>query len=67
MSSRRVLGDLPVCQFKLHLIGKLDKAHGVGTQLTELAWFKNLYGTCSIAEENGKRWCEIRYASASQP
>jgi hypothetical protein len=27
--------------------------------LTELQWFKDLYGTYSIVEENGQRYCEV--------
>jgi len=28
--------------------------------VTELDWFRNLYGTCNIVEDQGIRWCEVR-------
>ncbi|HEY1676858.1 MAG TPA: hypothetical protein VGG04_04070 [Candidatus Sulfotelmatobacter sp.] len=31
-------------------------------RLTELVWFQKHYGSYSIVEDDGKRWCEIRYS-----
>jgi len=29
-------------------------------KLTELSWFQDLYGTYTIVEKSGQRWCEMR-------
>jgi len=41
---------------------KLEEAecHVEKLALTELPWFKDLYGEYSIVEKNGERWCEVR-------
>jgi hypothetical protein len=31
--------------------------------VSELEWFKNQFGTYQIVEEDGRRWCEVRYQS----
>jgi hypothetical protein len=31
-------------------------------KVTDSPWFQQLYGKFSIVEENGKRWCVIRYS-----
>jgi hypothetical protein len=61
---QRVDGVVCLCGF-LHIEPFTQKLGKFGctvehVNLVEQEWFRRLYGTYRIIEEDGKRWCEIR-------